>query len=314
MIQSVVKEVFIKILLSTLGIMALALLVYMMIDYSKSDIADFYAGASTALESKSVNVSKMQFRQEYEEVIEGGSNGLNGSTVNGVGQGVNLNRYYTNGKLDTSSSKVYNLLASSDSFKNKASVLAIVYDTLMEKYDNVNFTVGVMANVYAEGSFGIVEYKYSRGHSAPWDSSRWSGSSSGNCKIQTKGDIEYLQSLGGGCSVGVGMIQWSFGRRVNLCNRYLAYLSNTQELPFEPYSNGTLSDEFLMYVEVQFMLEELDSASYSNMVQACLDASSVEQCADIVCRQYEAPDNVTEKSAMRQGIATNLANLLMGGR
>ena len=92
MIQSVIKEVFIKILLSTLGIVTLALLVYMMIDYSKSDIADSYAGTSTALGSKSVNVSKMQFRQEYEEVLSGESNGLNGSTVNGVGQGVNLNR------------------------------------------------------------------------------------------------------------------------------------------------------------------------------------------------------------------------------
>lgn len=311
--QLVVRELLIKILLGTWGILTLAFLVYLMIDYTKTDIASMYSETAGYLGNGFANVSKMQFRQDYEEMLVGERLNESGSIINGVGQGVSLNQYYSSGKLDASSSKVYSSLDSSVLFKNKASVMSIVYDALMESYGDVNLAVGVMANVYAEGSFGIVEYKYSKNHTPPWDATRWSGTSSGIYKIQNKGDIEYLKSLGSNCSVGVGMIQWSFGRRVNLCNKYLGYLADEQSLPFEPYANGILTDEFLMYVEVQCMLEELSSTSYSSVVQACLNASSVEECADIICRKYEAPDNVDEKSAMRQSIASDLAKLLTGG-
>ena len=59
-------------------------LVYLLIGYANSNVADNYAQVSGTLGSRSVSVSKVQFRQEYEDLLYGESRGSS-SSVSGEG-------------------------------------------------------------------------------------------------------------------------------------------------------------------------------------------------------------------------------------
>lgn len=61
---------------------------YLLIGYFTSDVASAYIQASSALGSKTLNVSKSQFRQEYEELLAGDSVNVQGSgSATGIGIG-----------------------------------------------------------------------------------------------------------------------------------------------------------------------------------------------------------------------------------
>lgn len=318
MIRDVVKEVLVKVLIRVLFASVIVFMVYLMFDFANSDIADAYANASTALGSRSVNVSKSQFKQEYEELLSGELAGIDSESYTGTGSKTDLSKYYSDKQLDFSKSQVYSVLELS-SYKAKAGVLALVYDVIMQKYNNANFAIGLMANVVAEANTGIVEYKYSLNHNEPWDVSNWSGGSSCS-KIRTIEDIEYLLSIPGDSatgrwSVGVGMVQWSYGRRQTLCQKYLDAINDTSLPVSVSVRSGNeyiLSDDFLAYVELQMMMDEFE-ATYRSVAEACCNADSIEECAKIICLNYEKPSEMEFKAKERAAIARNIADLILGG-
>ena len=80
-----------------------------------------------------------------------------------------------------------------------------------------------MANLVAEGNYGIVEYSFSKSHNFGFYLP------SGGVKCKTIADINYVKNWttsneGSGNSklkkgsCGFGSVQWSFERRVNFAN------------------------------------------------------------------------------------------------
>ena len=105
-------------------------------------------------------------------------------------------------------------------------------------------------------------------------------------------DINTLLSIPSDVSgIGVGCIQWSHSRRAALLNKYKSSASG-------------FSDDQLLSVEVQFMLDEL-AGGYKGVVNNC-SGKSASDCASIICKQYEKPDNMNVKASERATAATEL--------
>lgn len=78
------KRIMVRVLSGVYLVSLVIFLMYLLIGYANSNVADNYAQVSSTLGSKSVNVSKVQFRQEYEDLIYGESKGSS-SSVSGEG-------------------------------------------------------------------------------------------------------------------------------------------------------------------------------------------------------------------------------------
>lgn len=203
---------------------------------------------------------------------------------------------------DLSNEQVYNALKNSE-FKNKAKILSIVYGAAEPVYGK-DFAIGMMANVFAEGAPGVVEYAFSQYH-------YWGFSlPSGKTTIQNEADVEYLLNWDHTSkekdshgyqkgSVGIGMCGWSFGRRINLLNEYKSTVKN--------YT----TDEFTA-AEIQFMLAEYGSSSYKPKVVDASLGKGCEVAAKNICLYYEAPRNKESQSIKRAGYAKSIYSLLSG--
>lgn len=92
------KRIMVRVLSGVYLVSLVIFLMYLLIGYANSNVADNYAQVSSTLGSKSVNVSKVQFRQEYEDLIYGESKGSS-SSVSGEGTAGDITKNETDTTL-----------------------------------------------------------------------------------------------------------------------------------------------------------------------------------------------------------------------
>lgn len=212
--------------------------------------------------------------------------------------------------------EIYDKLASSE-YADKANTLAIVYGKAIENGYNEEFAVGLMANIIAEGNVGYIEeiwcnktqlsgskkqYQLSCSHGigGSWTYSYWTKV---NCSVhQVTGEtvnasnIDILMSIGGDVSgIGVGMCQWSGGRRHGLLKKYKE-------------TCVTYSYEELLSAELDWIFDEL-SSGYKYVANECTGKTASE-CAYIISIKYERPAGGTSSATARAETANKIVNIL----
>ena len=247
----------------------------------------------------------------HENIIKGMNSGITWSTMRKYARhstALVISRSKSCYKTNSTSSdggaisneQVYNILKDSK-FKDKAKILSIVYSVAVPKYGK-EFAIGMMANVYAEGAPGEVEEAFSRYHY--WGFKMPSGKET----IQNKEDLEYLLNWDSTSkakdshgyqkgSVGVGLCQWSFGRRIGVLKKYEETVKNFTE------------DEFAA-AEINFMLEEFGDSGYKSKVVDKSLGKGCEEAAKNICLYYEVPANRQAAAVKRSNYAKDLYSLI----
>ena len=190
--------------------------------------------------------------------------------------------------------EVYAKLVQNGISDSKAKAMSYAYSKSATIYGS-NFAIGLMANIYHEGRPGLIEY----GKSVPnWDGTgkSYTSTSKNPLVVSSPNNAKALVDLGSSVSVGTGSCQWSFSRRIAIANVYLS-------LNKEQYT-----EDDLMICEVDFILSEL-STSYSDVVNKS-SGKSAEDCARIICSNYEKPANYKSKQHDRAKTAEALSRYL----
>jgi len=191
----------------------------------------------------------------------------------------------SNQNIDNSkNTKVLDTLKNSK-WKSKADSLSVAYNALRENGYSVECAIGLMANLEAEGNYGIVEYAFSKSHSFNFYLP------SGGFKCKTIADIEYVRNWttsddGTGNSkwkkgsCGFGSVQWSYKRRVNFANLCLTIMKNDFDV----------NDNNWSIAEATFIIQELKNTYYNSVEKAATKAGgSVEAWAEAFADRYEIP-------------------------
>ena len=237
--------------------------------------------------------------------------------------------YYSTGSDDNSGTgggsagynkEVYDILKKSNKYKAKAKAMAMVYGMFEEKYGK-NQAIGMMANVFHEGNFGVVESAFAMYHY--FDFYLPSGSTT---VVKSKKDAEYLKNWNADsrhqkrqkvtnsrgqtinyqeASCGAGIFAWSFYLRVYLAENYIK-------------SCSAYSQDELAVVEIEFM-EDLLDGKYANKKPYGYDYRSVikhmkgksaNECASIFCEEFERPWNVSTAKGLRASTAGEIKAML----
>ena len=170
-------------------------------------------------------------------------------------------------------------------WSSKAKPLALAFHLILDNKYSIECAIGLMANLVAEGNYGIVEYSFSKNHSYNFYLP------SGGVKCKTIKDIEYVRDWpitniktsnsklkSGSC--GFGSVQWSFGRRVNFAKMCLSIMKNDSDV----------NDENWAIAEATFITQELKNEYYSKVEKAALKAGgSVADWAEAFTDKYELP-------------------------
>ena len=241
--------------------------------------------------------------------------------------------YYTTGTQDSTNGgtvgynkEVYDILVQNSKYSPKALALASIYASLEPEYGR-SFAIGMMANIYAEGNFGIIEGIWTSNsasgsrnsqltcscHSGKWSYSYWSKVSGGvHAKCTEEGNgatrvnadrVEYLLNNipAGTPGIGIGTVQWSGDRRTRLLETYKE-------------SCTTYSQDELAVAEVLFMKKELQpdysNGYYYRLVVKASNGKSASECARIICAKYEAPAAGSTAQNTRAAYASELESLL----
>lgn len=192
-------------------------------------------------------------------------------------------------------SDVYNKLVAGG-FDKKAFAMAYAYSAASKQWGD-NVAIGLMANIYAEGNIGQLEYRNSKGY---WNACSAEALAIAG-KVISSADMARTWMNGtpqnqSGC--GVGMIQWSSpGRRNGILSLYLS-------------DAKTWSQDELGTIEVKFMMQEL-SGSYSSTIRGCSGKSATD-CAREFCLTYERPSGKYAKANERAGYAAKIERILKG--
>ena len=170
-------------------------------------------------------------------------------------------------------------------WSQKADSLAVAYNTIKSSGYSTECAIGLMANLVAEGNYGIVEYSFSLSHSYGFRLP------SGGSKCRTIEDIKYVKSWTtsnkgselskvkkGSC--GFGSVQWSYERRVNFANVCLSIMKKDSDV----------HDGNWAIAEATFIAQELKGGYYSSVKNAAVNAGgSVEAWAEAFTDRYERP-------------------------
>ena len=224
--------------------------------------------------------------------------------------------------------EVYDILVANSKYSAKALALASVYAALEPEYGK-DFAIGMMANIFAEGNFGLIEGIWTSDsptrtktyqltcscHNGKWTYPYWGKvgedvhavcTADGNGTTKVNADrVQYLlDNIPDGTSgIGVGIVGWSGGRRVGLLQTYQS-------------SCTTYSQDELAIAEVLFMKQELkpnySDGYYYNLTVVPCAGKSASECARIICEKYEAPAAGDSQKNIRAANATELASLLSG--
>lgn len=199
-----------------------------------------------------------------------------------------------NGENDIVATEVYGKLKAS-AFVSKAEALAAVYETIEPVYGH-KAAVGIMANVWHEGNFGLVQF----GHSVPdWNGDGISAKSSINNPLIVSSDVnaEAISSLGNNKSnvTGVGIVQWT----------YYTYMQPLASY-YKKYCNEGYNITGLAKAEMAMLMD--CAAAHKNALNASI-------CED-VCEQwlmdFEKPKNASGEIKTRRATATKLNEVLNG--
>ena len=192
--------------------------------------------------------------------------------------------------VNAKNTKVLEALKNSQ-WSSKADSLALAYYVIIDCGYSVECAIGLMANLVAEGNYGIVEYAFSKSHSFGFRLP------SGGSVCKTIADIEYVKNWttsneGTGSSkwkkgsCGFGSVQWSYGRRVNFAKICLSIMKNDSDV-----NNNNWS-----IAEATFITQELKNEYYDKIEKAARKAGgSVEAWAEAFCDRYEMPQNADLK-------------------
>lgn len=188
----------------------------------------------------------------------------------------------------------------------KADGMATVYD-LLNPTLGTNAAIGLMANVAAEGSYGVVEESFASSAASLFPGAAW------HRTCVSKEGLEWLKAKGNGVSCGFGCVQWSYGRRMQLIAVYENVIGGSD----------TITDEYRAIAESMYMAQELSpGTSYYNTVSSHVSNDTAEEWAEAFCDYYEIcagccygeghPRMSGQGSACveRRGNATNIANIL----
>ena len=192
--------------------------------------------------------------------------------------------------VHSENTKVLDALKNS-SWNSKADSLSVAYNTLRDNGYSIECAIGLMANLVAEGNYGIVEYAFSKSHSFNFFLP------SGGVKCKTIADIEYVKNWTtsnadsgnskwkkGSC--GFGSVQWSYERRVNFANLCLTIMKNDFDV----------NDNNWSIAEATFIIQELKNGYYNSIEKAAIKAGgSVEAWAEAFSDRYEMPSGADLK-------------------
>lgn len=287
----------------------------------KQDGSNYYCftscrGKCTNKSSKEGAIETMQYPIEKQKCIDAMTSGQLYGFVNpnagsgGGGGGGN--------DLSPTAEEVRQKLLNSQ-YASKADAMALAYDTV---HDNIgtNGAIGIMANIWHEGTFGIVEEHFSVNHAHGFSLP------SGGKYIKNKDDLNYLKNWDytstdkdkypvqkGSC--GVGAVQWSFDRRIQVIDIYIRRLGNAYEV----------SDDVKKNSEAEMIGTELTPGTkYYNAVSIPANnaGGSPEAWAEAFADYYERCENCCGKGEKmtqagsacrtRRATATELAKLLKG--
>ena len=170
-------------------------------------------------------------------------------------------------------------------WRQKADSLSVAYNALKSNGYSTECAIGLMANLVAEGNYGIVEYSFSKSHSYGFRLP------SGGSKCKTIEDIKYVKNWTtsnkgselskvkkGSC--GFGSVQWFYERRVNFANVCLSIMKKDSDV----------YDANWAIAEATFITQELKGGYYSSVKNAAVNAGgSVEAWAEAFTDKYERP-------------------------
>lgn len=276
-----------------------------------SDI-EAMAGNDTAIYSKERNIRQSQevvagvFKAEDTEV-----SGETQKTDDVPGEPED----FTGNSVPTQGSS-YSNIRETDMYKNltqkcsvqdeKACSCAVAYNAVMSKYNNESFAWGIMMNVYHEGR--VSEVEHNGRPIANWngdnvtasstDSSPLFVSSLENCKAMQA--LPYSESSSTP-AYGVGIIQWTRSRMHSIM------------LYYEANANGDYSKENLTRIEIDFLLNELET-SYAGVVTTCTtDNMTPEECTEYITKTYIRPGNTNVVAKIRRDECLRIRQLIQGG-
>lgn len=187
----------------------------------------------------------------------------------------------------------------------KAKGMAYAFSILYPKY-GLTVACGVLANIAHEGSPGKMEYydgdgyytgKDGKQHKRDWFGTTKTQQSIAGKNLTTSAQLLIAETIPSGTAAGLGMCQWSFGRRVNLLKEYKAR---------GLFDAGTFDSTDCMIAEVSYMISELEGG-YSSVVTHMSSDSSAYEAAMTFQKEYEKPANI---STARGNTGTSLYKLI----
>lgn len=186
---------------------------------------------------------------------------------------------------------------SNSSYASRAEAYSYVYAYVNEKYGYAA-AVGIMANVWAEGDFGLVQYDMT----VP----NWDGTSSATSTrnsplfVKTKENIDAIDALGNSSSndVGTGICQWTWYTYVKeLAQHYRDNLGDDNEL----------SHEELVKAEMEMFADYVDKHDIDY-------TDDPGECARLWCKYGESGgEDKPDKEAPRIKAAKELDKILKQG-
>lgn len=182
-------------------------------------------------------------------------------------------------ELSGDAQKVKTILASSG-YSKKADGMAIAYDMCKTIFGTTSAGIGLMGNMANEGSYGLIEYIYvpQGGGNFKKVTSPYLGTYMHN-PAKTIDEIQALKNIGTTPSCGFGSVQWSFGRRVNLCDNCLKYMKSDSDVTSENYAKA----------ECDLLKSELaiGGTYYNSIMRAVNGSTSVRVWAEAFTDYYE---------------------------
>lgn len=196
--------------------------------------------------------------------------------------------------LDEETKKEMAIMLCANKYReDKVIAMVEAYYIAEPKYGR-EFAIGLMANIAHEGKAGHIE---GIGSSSYWDNvSEDVRQINGQVIISEKMVDDLLNGIPDGTvGIGVGSIQWSGSRRIALLNKYKE-------------SAVTYKKEELLKIEVTYMMDELANR-YKDVPTLC-EGKDAEDCAAIICLNYEIPENATQEAKDRSITAQELSSLM----
>ena len=208
---------------------------------------------------------------------------------------------------------VSNMISRGHVPSGKQQAVSSIATTLLNEGFEPTFVAGLCANVIKEGSFGRFE---SSAYSSNEPSylvymdnnynyrNTYSGQSiyNGYSLSTVKSLLTELQNGGWQGKFGLGSVQWTGGRTLNLVNIYISYAGG----------NDTITYDQCVQAEMYMIINELNG-SYRSVINNWRNSNSNRNTLNAaydagwrICMYYESPSNASTKAVERGNLAKQL--------